>query len=209
MESVEEFGPLAFIVTFGGFLIAAGAALRALWAGKFFWDPDLGAMERAAVKVVGLGTAIGLSVSFASFYNDLKNPALKQWTVGIAVLAFAFFLIDVTLRHMLFVRCDPNNPNDKRVVRGFSVTKRTRDLLAGTSKARSRGDLADFDNPPPSARVFYCSLPAHMRDPDIVWTHKSQTAAIVSIIAVYVIWSGLATNGLALAAMLASGAAAK
>lgn len=35
MESVEEFGPLAFIVTFGGFLIAAGAALRALWAGKF------------------------------------------------------------------------------------------------------------------------------------------------------------------------------
>jgi hypothetical protein len=202
---MKDPGPLAFIVTFAGFLIAAAAALRALWAGKFLWDPDLGHLERSAVKMAGLITAIGLAVAFASFYGDIKSPRLVSWTIGVGAAALVFFLVDVALRQWLFVQCTPTS---KRIVRGFRTNERTRDLLRDKPMARIRGDIGEGDQPPPSARAFFCSLP-DIRDPDVVWTHSSQVAAIVSIILTYVLWSGLATNGLALAAMLASGAAVK
>jgi hypothetical protein len=202
---IEDYGPLAFIVTFAGFLIAVVTALRALWAGKFLWDPELGQMERAAVKVAGLGTAVGLALAFASFYGDLRNPLLIKWMIGVGIMAVLLFLLDLGLRQMLFIQCEPNG---KRIVRGFRLNPRARDLLQGKPIAIARGDLAEFDQPPPSARVLYCSLPPHLRDPDRVWSHSSQVAAVVAIIAVYVLWSGLATNGLALAAMLISGAVA-
>jgi hypothetical protein len=159
---VKDYGPPAFIVTFAGFLIAASAALRALWAGKFLWDPDLGYLERSAVKVGGLITAIALAVAFASFYGDLKDPRLIGWTIGVGAAALLFFLVDVALRQSLFLQCTPTS---KRIVRGFRTTKRTRDLLGDKPMARIKGDIAEGDHPPPSARAFFLLLTSQHEGP--------------------------------------------
>ncbi len=192
VNAQETLGPLAPLLTYAGYVVAAAILLRLLVTGRGFWSPPTPELKTYPARVAGAiiaVCAVGL-FGVASRHPNSDMLPLAAMLVAAGTVGAVIYLF---LRLALCFKCD-FDPTQH--VKGLWLTPNARKRMKGKKTGHS---LYDVGGPPPAnTRVYYCGS---QQDPYFVWGQTSQAAAQVLLFVVYLVFIVPTTVGVASASM--------
>jgi hypothetical protein len=178
----SDYGPFAPVVGYAGAIVAAGAALFSLWAGKMKrWRPPDEDLPGSAQKLVLLLCGIGMVLQwrFAEPHN------LKWFLIMVALLAVAavacFFRYSGllgTYSYIKVVATSPTATREERILGG-------RELLPEAEKKRLQFSVSVQD-----------LLKGAAYNPDLLWSRQSRQWVKQRVLAFFILTLVLGTSAL-------------
>jgi hypothetical protein len=188
---LSNFGPLAQIVAFAGYMTAAALAIRVAWAGKLVWEPDIRDLAKAPARVAGVLSAVIVVLLFAYSRSSDHWEWLVGYTIAFVVVGISGLLAYIFLLAAFTIQCTGDND---RVVAGFWLTRTANEILSGKSKHLLRGQP-----PPGSVRELFCGSG---KEPDRVWPPAAQGLAKVCLVVTYIVFISSTTLSIAAGAII-------
>lgn len=178
----NQYGPLAEVVSTGGSLVAAAAALGLAWRGRTKWEPSEEDLPAGGQKVAGLLAAVAIALLWAENQDPASTATLNKILIVGAVGTFVSFLLySFLIGTQTFTL--PTTAPATRIIGGFRYTKR--------AKTKVRDDHVEGDE----------LLEGFCWEVDKVWTRSSRQAAKTTCIGLYTTFVFLGTVTLAAAAV--------
>ena len=172
-----DFGPLGTVVGLAGNLGAACVAIRAAWAGKGLWEPDVRELPKAPTRIAGVLAIVGIAIVFDSTHGA-PAPGLADLAIFLSAVAVVAFVLDVVLRSVLIYRCEGETNG---VIGGFWLKPEARAILKGKSP-----HLLEGQPPPSNKKELYCGSG---RDPDRIWSRLSQGIGAATLTGFFMLWN--------------------
>jgi hypothetical protein len=188
---MSDFGPLAQVVAYAGYISAAALALRVAWAGKVLWEPDIQDLAKAPARLAGVVSGVAIVLLFALSRTSPEWRWLVPYSLtfcGVGLLGLLGYII---LLAAYTVQCEGDA---ERTVAGFWLTEVARQILAGTSD-----HLLPGQKPPQSVSDLYCGTG---KKPDRVWPPIAQGMAKATLVLIYIFFISPTTLAIATGALI-------
>lgn len=193
---MADFGPLAPLVAYAGYMTAAALAVRVAWAGKLLWEPDIRDLAKAPARVAGVISAVSIVLLFALSRSPTDWKWLIPYAIGFGGVAIVGLLGYIILLAAFTVQCTGET---ERTVAGLWLTPAAKQILSGNSS-----NLLPGQTPPGSIRELYCGSG---KDPDRIWPPVAQGLAKALLVLVYIAFIAPATLSIATGALILEKAA--
>jgi hypothetical protein len=184
---MEQYGPLAPIVAYAGYMTAGTLAIRVAWAGKLIWEPDIRDVAKAPARLAGVLSAVAIVLLFAysRTSNDWKWMTIYLlWFTGIGLFGLLAYIV---LLAAYTVQCADEK---ERTVAGFWLTPFAANCLAQEVQA---------GRPPVSLRELFCSSRDH---PERIWPPIAQGLARAVLVVTYIAFISPTTLAIATGAII-------
>jgi hypothetical protein len=188
---MPDFGPLAPLVAYAGYITAATVAIRVAWAGKLLWEPDIRDLAKAPARFAGVVSAVIIVLLFVYSRTSPEWRWLIPYALTFLSIAFVGLLGYVILLSICTLQCQDDK---ERTVAGFWLTTQAAQIMAGKSD-----HLLEGQKSPGSVRELYCGSG---KEPDRIWPPVSQGLAKAALIFIYIGFIAPATLAIATGALI-------
>jgi hypothetical protein len=188
---MPDFGPLAPVVAYAGYITAAALAVRVAWAGKILWEPDIRDLAKAPARFAGVVSAIAMVLLFAFSRSSPEWGWLVPYSLVFCGLGLFNLLLYIVLLSAYTVQCEDEK---ERTVAGLWLTSAASQILKGNSNHLLQGQP-----PPDTIRDLYCGTG---KVPDRIWPPVAQGLAKAALIVVYIGFIAPSTLAIATGALI-------
>lgn len=190
--ALNDYGPLAEVVAYAGYMTAASMAVRVAWAGKLLWEPEIRDLAKAPARMAGVFSAVAIVLLFAYSRSSDDWKWLTPYAIAFALASIVALLVYIVLLAAYTIQCTGEN---QRTVAGFWRTNIANQILSGNAPDH----LLNGQTPPASVRELFCGSG---RDPDRIWPPVAQGLAKASLVAIYLVFISPATLSIATGAII-------
>jgi outer membrane protein OmpA-like peptidoglycan-associated protein len=190
-EVLDLLGPSGAIVVLVGQLLLTGGILISFFAGKTLWAPPTPALKDFGPRLVAGIVGFGVFALMIWLYQDPTAPAFRfaiqliaTGIVGAFVYLFAYSTQTFVCEFETTLR-----------VKGLWRRREARLRMHGQETGIKEYDMVQVQR---NTALFFCGSKS---DPEFVWSMKSQAAAQLLLLAIYVVFMGSFVLSLACVAM--------
>ena len=191
--TADEYGPLSDLVLYGGYIMAAAAAISLAWRGRAKWEPAEEDVSKGPQKVGALVAGIWIALLWATYNGDRGAKDLRALTIilaGLTIVSLLAYSLLISTLMCEAITAASGKPVNIKIIGGYRLTPAARQKLSS-------------DNSLTVQRL----LKGSAYDPSLVWTTISRALAKLSYVVAYLALTIFGSVALAGAAIILSGTA--